>query len=81
MTASHSENNQPPAVPGRSDSLLEKILDTTQAKIFWKDANRRFLGANKAFLDYYGLKPEDIIGRTDEDMGWNLDEEDFKAWV
>ncbi|MBQ7515002.1 MAG: PAS domain-containing protein [Schwartzia sp.] len=78
MTASHSENNQPPAVPGRSDSLLEKILDTTQAKIFWKDANRRFLGANKAFLDYYGLKPEDIIGRTDEDIGWNLDEADFK---
>ncbi len=75
-TPQSHQDQSPPA--NRSDSLLEKILDTTQAKIFWKDANRRFLGANKAFLDYYGLKPEDIIGRTDEDMGWNLEEEDFK---
>ena len=52
--------------------LLEKILSTTQTAIFWKDAERRFLGANKAFLDYYDfVSVKDILGRTDEDMGWH----------
>lgn len=59
--------------------LLEKILSTTQAAIFWKDADRRFLGANKAFLDYYGFQSVDeIIGKNDEDMGWHNDPDPFK---
>lgn len=32
--------------------LFDKILSTTKTAIFWKDIDRRFLGANKAFLDY-----------------------------
>ncbi len=78
MTKSQSKGSRPPDFSHRPDSLLEKILDTTQAMIFWKDIDRRFLGANKAFLEYYGLRPEDILGRTDEDMGWNIDEDVFK---
>lgn len=51
------------------DSLLETILNTTQTPIFWKDENRRFVGANRAFLDYYGFLSQDsIVGKTDEDM-------------
>ncbi|SDO87347.1 PAS domain-containing hybrid sensor histidine kinase/response regulator [Selenomonas ruminantium] len=62
-----------------TSALLEKILDTTQTALFWKDRERRFLGANKAFLDYYEF-PSDkvIIGKTDEDMGWHGEEEPFK---
>ena len=60
--------------------LLEKILDTTQTALFWKDKNRRFLGANKAFLDYYGFPSEQVIlGKNDEDMGWHKDEEPFHS--
>jgi Signal transduction histidine kinase len=59
--------------------LLEKILSTTQTAIFWKDAERRFLGANKAFLDYYDfVSVKDILGRTDEDMGWHDNPEPYK---
>lgn len=59
--------------------LLQKILDTTSTMIFWKDAERRFLGVNKAFLDYYGFPSEDVlIGKTDEDMGWHSDPDPFK---
>ena len=61
------------------DSLLETILNTTQTPIFWKDEHRRFVGANRAFLDYYGFLSQDsIVGKTDEDMGWHPDPMQFK---
>ena len=61
------------------NELLKIIINTTQTKIFWKDAKRRFLGANKAFLDYYGFPSlEMILGKTDEDMGWHDDPNPFK---
>ncbi len=63
----------------RQSILLQKILATTQTAIFWKDAQRRFLGANKAFLDYYSFPNlETILGKTDEDMGWHDNPDPFK---
>jgi len=63
----------------RQDMLLADILSTTKTAIFWKDADRRFLGANKAFLDYYGFADEnDIIGKNDEEMGWHTEPDPFK---
>lgn len=63
----------------QQSELLEIILNTTQTKIFWKDAQRRFVGANKAFLDYYGFPSlATILGKTDEDMGWHDDPNPFK---
>ena len=59
--------------------LLDRILNTTQDMIFWKDKNRRFLGANQAFLDYYGFSSlSEVIGKNDEDMGWHPDPEPFR---
>jgi PAS domain S-box-containing protein len=59
--------------------LLNRILATTQTCVFWKDKERRFLGANKAFLDYYGFSSLDVIlGKTDEDIGWHINPEPFK---
>ncbi len=63
----------------RSFNLLETILDTTQVPIFWKDKNRRFLGGNKAFRQYFDLlRDEDFIGKNDEEMGFHPDPEVFK---
>ena len=60
-------------------ALYEDILNTAQDCIFWKDKERRFVGANRAFLDFYGFETADVlIGRTDEDMGWHNDPEPFK---
>lgn len=63
-----------------SDSnLLKNILKLIPAGIFWKDKDRRFVGANQMFLDYYGLSSvDDIIGKNDEDMGWHIDPEPFR---
>ena len=47
--------------------------------VFWKDRERRFLGASQSFMDYYGLSSvNEILGRTDEDMRWHLNNEKFR---
>ncbi len=59
--------------------FFQKILDTTQECIFWKDEHRRFVGVNRAFLEFYGFPSADVlIGKTDEDMGWHPDPDKFK---
>ncbi|MGN0240679.1 MAG: PAS domain-containing protein [Candidatus Weimeria sp.] len=62
------------------ENFYKSIIENSVVPIFWKDKNRKFKGANKAFLDAYGFKSvSDIIGKTDEDMGWHTDPEKFKA--
>ncbi len=63
----------------RQDALLSDILSTTQTAIFWKNTDRRFLGANKAFLDYYGFSDlSEILGKNDEEMGWHTEPDPYK---
>ena len=51
----------------------------TSLCMFWKDAERRFVAVSKAFLDYWGMKSEsEVLGKTDEDMGWHIDEVPFR---
>ena len=57
---------------------FENILKLIPVGVFWKDRNRRFVGANQMFLEYYSLNSIDsIIGKTDEDMGWHINPEPF----
>ncbi len=59
--------------------IFNNILSLIPVGVFWKDKDRRFLGANQMFLDYYGLNSvDDIIGKTDEDMGWHIDSEPYR---
>ncbi|WP_022775171.1 EAL domain-containing protein [Butyrivibrio sp. AE2015] len=53
--------------------MWENTVTASHLKFFWKDKNRRFLGASKAFLDFYGFTIDDILGKDDEDMGWHTD--------
>lgn len=58
--------------------LLSGILDVTDRNIFWKDNYRRFLGANRRFLDYYGLVGvSDILGKRDDELSWATNSERF----
>ncbi len=37
------------------------------------------MGASKEFLDVYGIKDiREILGKTDEEIGWHIDEEPYK---
>lgn len=60
-------------------TLLLGLLEGSDRNFFWKDSERRFLGANQSFLDYYGFASlSDILGKTDEDMGWHTDADPFR---
>ncbi|MCR5757624.1 MAG: response regulator [Selenomonas sp.] len=79
VTKMKSKLEKQQAVFAHTSALLAKILDTTQTALFWKDKERRFLGANKAFLDYYDFPSENVIlGKNDEDMGWHESDEPFQ---
>lgn len=69
--------------PGDKNTLPALLWDSfrknTHSNYFWKDKERRFLGASKAFLRHYGFASEqEIIGKTDEDMNWHLDNEPYR---
>lgn len=55
--------------------IWESVVWNSRLKLFWKDKERRFVGVSQAFLDFYGITSlEDIIGKTDEDMQWHVDD-------
>ncbi|MCR5640121.1 MAG: response regulator [Lachnospiraceae bacterium] len=60
--------------------LFYQIVNNTQECHFWKDKERRFVGVNQAFLNFYGFESQDIlIGKTDEEMNWHPDPEDYRT--
>ena len=62
-----------------TEELFERIINTSQDCVFWKDKERRFLGVNQAFLDFYGFESVDVLlGKTDEDMEWHSNPEPYK---
>lgn len=64
----------------RKAALFDNLLCHLPMGVFWKDRQRRFLGANQYFLDYYGFSSvSDILGKTDEDMGWHPDSEGYRS--
>ena len=55
--------------------LWDSLLWNSSVKFFWKDSERRFLGASQAFLDYFGMDSlDEILGKTDEDMRWHVND-------
>ena len=53
------------------DVLLSGLLEVTNHCVFWKDARRRFVGANDNFLSFFGFSSANqFVGKTDDDLGW-----------
>ncbi|MDW8048944.1 MAG: PAS domain S-box protein [Nitrososphaerota archaeon] len=48
--------------------LMQALMDNMPDSIYFKDANSRFIKVNKAFAARRGLRPEDLIGKTDFDV-------------
>lgn len=58
-----------------SRRMLQLVMDTLPAAIFWKDRHSVFLGCNRNFAVDAGLtSPEEIVGKTDFDMPWKPEE-------
>ena len=59
--------------------LWDTLIDLVPAGVFWKDADRRFVGVNKNFLDFYSFESTaDVLGKNDEEMGWHVSTDAFK---
>ncbi len=46
------------------DTLLQAVINSIPAPLFFKDGAGRYLGCNKAFEAFVGLAQEDMIGKT-----------------
>lgn len=59
--------------------LWKNLVLNAKRMYFWKDEDRRFVGASESFIRHFGFSSEkQIIGKTDEDIGWHIDPKPFK---
>lgn len=54
--------------------FLRQVIDATPSMVFVKDWNGRFVLANEAIAKVYGVRVEDVIGKTDADFSPRSDE-------
>lgn len=54
--------------PITRDSIWSGLMESDAIGIYWKDADRRYLGANRAFLEMYQVHLQDIYGRRFGDI-------------
>jgi PAS domain S-box-containing protein len=60
--------------------LLKSVLEHVPVRVFWKDAELRYLGCNTAFAHDAGMSnPEELIGKDDFQMGWREQAELYRA--
>ncbi|CAI48163.1 sensor box histidine kinase [Natronomonas pharaonis DSM 2160] len=52
----------------RARDELRQIIDLVPDLLFVKDANGEYLLANETTADYYGLAPDEVVGRTDAEV-------------
>ena len=46
--------------------MLRLVLDTIPLLVYWKDRELRYMGVNKAFLDFFGFPREEaVLGKKD----------------
>ncbi len=57
-----------------SEKNLRTIIDLVPHFIFAKDADGRFILANKAVADNFNLSPKELIGKTDADVNPEIKE-------
>jgi PAS domain S-box-containing protein len=57
--------------PGRSEHLLQLVIDSIPQRVFWKDRNCVYLGCNRSFARDAGLDdPALLVGRNDFELTW-----------
>jgi sigma-B regulation protein RsbU (phosphoserine phosphatase) len=52
----------------RSESLYHSLVETMPQGVFRRDLQGRFTFANRTYAKYFGLKPEQFLGKTDFDQ-------------
>ncbi len=63
----------------RAREMLQTVLDTIPVRVFWKNHGGKYLGCNTLFAQDAGLsRPEQIIDKDDNQMGWRLQAEQYR---
>jgi PAS domain S-box-containing protein len=58
--------------------LLADVISNIPYFIFWKDRSSVYLGCNEKFAEIAGVhSPEQIVGKTDYELGWAEKQADF----
>lgn len=53
-----------------ANEMLRTVLNSIPQRVFWKDRESRYMGANRLFAEDVGFqRAEQIVGKTDEDIG------------
>ncbi len=69
----HSSFTEQMTTKDNMETLWQNILHTDVIRLFWKDRERRFMGVNQGFLNFYGFASEkEVLGKTDEELGWHV---------
>ncbi len=60
-------------------AFQESLMDTIPQLVCWKDLNQRYMGANQAFTDFFGIdSPEKIMHQTDNLL---MPTREFTQWA
>lgn len=54
-----------------SSQLIDRIINSINVRVFWKDKDSKYLGCNQFFAEDAGFKnPDELIGKDDYQMAW-----------
>ena len=64
----------------QSVHMLQLIIESIPARVFWKDDDLRYLGCNTLFARDAGLEhPQQLLGKDDFAMGWKDQADLYRA--
>ena len=60
-----------------SQHMLQTVMDSIPAAVFWKDRDLLYLGGNRTFLAAVGLNTsEEVVGKNDYELPWDKEQTD-----
>lgn len=64
----------------QAEQTMRLVIDNIPQRVFWKNAEGRYLGCNTAFARDAGFRSSpDVVGKTDFDMSWREDAAAYRA--
>lgn len=62
----------------QTQNLFQLVVDNLPGSVFWKDIHLIYQGCNQSFAEDAGVgKPDNIVGKSDYDLAWKLEESEF----
>ncbi len=63
----------------QQNALLEKIIETVPARIFWKDTNLVYQGCNSSFASDAETSVDNVVNKTDKELIWKDNADEYSA--